>query len=111
MVDPGEVRGHPSVATDVGGRPERLGVEVDQFGLGRRAGLDRDRIAPLPADGEDLLSEAERDIDLPGQDLLGLGQGQRDRADVVEGRHLARSGGQLGWLSIWARWRRPEKST
>ena len=111
VVDAAEIGGDPAVPPDVGGRAEGLRVELDEFGLRRRRRLDRDGITPLPADGEDLLADPEGDVGLPGHDLLSLRQGHRDRADVVEGRHRGRGGDQLGWLSIWARWSRPEKST
>ena len=44
--------------------------------------------APVAADDEDLAPDAEGDVRLPGQDLLGLGQGHRDRPDIGERRHL-----------------------
>jgi hypothetical protein len=39
---------------------------------------------PPAAHREDLVADAERDVDLPREPLLGLGQAQRDPPDVVE---------------------------
>jgi hypothetical protein len=58
------------------------------------------------ADGEYLAVDAECDVRAPGQLLLDLGEGEADPADILEARRQG-----VSWLSIWARWSRPEKST
>src|SRR2546427_13113456 len=44
----------PPETAHVGGDRERCRIEVDELGLGRRGRLDREGVAVVTADGEDL---------------------------------------------------------
>src|SRR5215216_7710999 len=86
-IDPGQIDGHPAESANVRRPCERLRVEVEQLGLLVEAGLDRDRGRALPADREDLVANAERDVGLPGHPLLRLRQGEGDASNILEGHH------------------------
>src|SRR5438128_1840332 len=87
-IDAIEIDGDPPEATDVGRLRERRRIELDQLCLRLEPGLDRHVVRPLAADREDPVADAERDVGLPGQPLLRLGQREGHPADVVE-RHGA----------------------